>query len=94
MLTLHHGGWKITMQRLANGLDCTTRTIHRNMSNELKKEKDIAAKKDSDNALMVSKGKSNQAVQKLILPIAWIVVGLPILWGISNALQKGIIIFH
>jgi len=61
---------------------------------ELKKEKDIAAKKDSDNALLVSKGKSNQAVQKLILPIAWIVVGLPILWGISNALQKGIIIFH
>jgi|TARA_B110000259_G_scaffold85447_1_gene99599 MFS family permease len=61
---------------------------------ELKKEKDIAAKKDSDNALLVSKSKSNQVVQKLILPIAWILVGLPILWGISNALQKGIIIFH
>ena len=44
MLTLHHGGWKITMQRLANGLDCTTRTIHRNMCNELKKEKDYLNK--------------------------------------------------
>ena len=44
MLALHHGGWKITMQRLANGLDCTTRTIHRNMCNELKKEKDYLNK--------------------------------------------------
>ena len=61
---------------------------------QLKKEKDIAAKKDSDNALLVSKVKSNQAIQRIILPVAWIVVGLPIIWGISNALQKGIIIFH
>ena len=61
---------------------------------ELKKEKDIAAKKDSDNSLMATNGNSNQGVQKFILPIAWIVVGLPIFWGISNALQKGIIIFH
>jgi MFS family permease len=61
---------------------------------ELSTEKAVAAKKDSDNALLVSKGESNQAVQKLILPIAWIVVGLPILWGIYNALLKGIIIFH
>ncbi len=44
MLILHHGGWKITIQRLANGLDCTTRTIHRNMCNELKKEKDYLNK--------------------------------------------------
>ena len=61
---------------------------------ELSIEKAVAAKKDSDNALLVSKGESNQIVQKLILPIAWIVVGLPILWGIYNALLKGIIIFH
>ena len=44
MLTLHHGGCKITMQRLAKGLNCTTRTIHRNMCNELKKEKDYLNK--------------------------------------------------
>jgi len=61
---------------------------------ELKKEKDIASKKDLDNTLLVAKGKSNQVVQKLILPVAWIVVGIPILLGIYNALQKGIIIFQ
>ena len=44
MLTLHHGGWKITIQRLANGLDCTIRTVHRNMCSELKKEKDYLNK--------------------------------------------------
>tara|TARA_R100001377_G_scaffold58908_1_gene35429 strand:- start:916 stop:1302 length:387 start_codon:yes stop_codon:yes gene_type:complete len=44
MLTLHHGGWKITMQRLANGLNCTIRTVHRNMCKELKKEKDYLNK--------------------------------------------------
>ena len=44
MLTLHHGGCKITIARLARGLDCTTRTIHRNMCEELKKEKDYLNK--------------------------------------------------
>ena len=44
MLTLHHGGCKITIKRLANGLDCTPRTIHRNMCDELKKEKDYLNK--------------------------------------------------
>ena len=44
MLDLHRGGWKITMQRLANGLDCTTRTIHRNMGEELKREKELLNK--------------------------------------------------
>mgnify|MGYP001595852986 FL=1 len=60
---------------------------------ELLKEKEIAAKKDSDNAFSASKRGSNKVAQKLILPIAWTVVSLPILWGIFNALQKGIIIF-
>ena len=60
---------------------------------ELLKEKEVAAKKDLDNTMSVNNGVSNKVAQKLILPIAWIVVGLPILWGISNALQKGIIIF-
>ncbi len=38
--------------------------------------------------------ETNSTVQKLLLPVAWLIVGLPITWGIFNALQKGIIIFH
>ena len=41
MLMLHHGGWTITIARLARGLDCSTRTIYRNMSIELKREKEL-----------------------------------------------------
>ena len=41
MLMLNHGGWKITIARLARGLDCSTRTVHRNMSVELKREKEL-----------------------------------------------------
>ena len=41
MLMLNHGGWKITIVRLAKGLDCSTRTIHRNMGEELKREKEL-----------------------------------------------------
>ena len=41
MLMLNHGGWKITIARLARGLDCSTRTLHRNMSEELKREKEL-----------------------------------------------------
>ena len=41
MLMLNHGGWKITIERLARGLDCSTRTVHRNMSEELKREKEL-----------------------------------------------------
>ena len=41
MLMLNHGGWKITIARLARGLNCSPRTIHRNMSEELKKEKEL-----------------------------------------------------
>ena len=32
---------KITIAGLAKSLNCSTRTIHRNMSNELKKEKQL-----------------------------------------------------
>ena len=38
MLMLNHGGWNITIARLARGLDCSTRTVHRNMTKELRKE--------------------------------------------------------
>ena len=41
MLMLNHGGWKITIDRLARGLDCSTRTVHRNMTEELKREKEL-----------------------------------------------------
>ena len=44
MLSLNHSGWKITMQRLAIRLNCSTRTIHRNMSEELKREKELLNK--------------------------------------------------
>jgi len=41
MLMLNHGGWKITIAKLARGLDCSTRTVHRNMSEDLKREKEL-----------------------------------------------------
>jgi hypothetical protein len=41
MLMLNHGGWKITIDRLAKGLDCSTRTVYRNMTEELKREKEL-----------------------------------------------------
>ena len=41
MLMLNHGGWSITIARLARGLECSTRTVHRNMSEELKREKEL-----------------------------------------------------
>ena len=41
MLDLHDMGKKITIARIAGLLDCSSRTIHRNMSDELKKEKDL-----------------------------------------------------
>ena len=41
MLSLNHGGWKITISRLAVRLNCSTRTIHRNMCTELKREKEL-----------------------------------------------------
>ena len=44
MIALNHSGWKITIQRLATRLNCTTRTIHRNMCTELKREKELLNK--------------------------------------------------
>ena len=41
MLALNHSGWKITIQRLAIRLNCSTRTIHRNMDIVLKREKEL-----------------------------------------------------
>ena len=40
MLSLHELGKKITITQLALWLECSTRTIHRNMGEELKREKE------------------------------------------------------
>ena len=41
MLYTHDEGTKITIDKLAKFLNCTARTIHRNMSIELKTEKEL-----------------------------------------------------
>ena len=41
MIELNDDGKKITIEKLASILSCSSRTIHRNMSNELKKEKNL-----------------------------------------------------
>jgi hypothetical protein len=48
MLMLNHSGWKITIARLARGLSCSTRTVHRNMSEELKREKELLNKQNEE----------------------------------------------
>ena len=44
MLDLHDTGKKIVITQLALWLECSTRTIHRNMSEELKREKELLNK--------------------------------------------------
>ena len=44
MIDMNDMGKKITIRRLAGLLDCSTRTIHRNMCNELKREKELLNK--------------------------------------------------
>jgi len=51
------------------------------------------ALKGNQNNLNAKASTTNTTVQKILLPLAWIVVGVPISLGIINALQKGIIIF-
>jgi len=41
MLMLHDNNEKITITKLAACLKCSTRTVHRNIGNELKKEKEL-----------------------------------------------------
>ena len=41
MLLINDSRIKITVARIADALKCSTRTIYRNMSNELKKEKEL-----------------------------------------------------
>jgi hypothetical protein len=44
MLDLHDAGKKIVVAQLALWLECSTRTIHRNMCEELKREKELLNK--------------------------------------------------
>jgi len=44
MLDIHDWGKKVTISRIAGLLDCSTRTIHRNMCEELKREKELLNK--------------------------------------------------
>ena len=44
MLDLHDAGKKIVITQLALWLECSTRTIHRNMDEELKREKELLNK--------------------------------------------------
>jgi hypothetical protein len=41
MLDINDWGKKITIDRVAGLLNCSTRTIHRNMGEELKREKEL-----------------------------------------------------
>ena len=44
MIDINDMGNKITIRRLAGLLDCSARTVHRNMCNELKREKELLNK--------------------------------------------------
>ena len=44
MIDINEWGKKITVERLAGLLDCSARTIHRNMGEELKREKELLNK--------------------------------------------------
>ena len=44
MLDINDWGQKITIGRIAGLLNCSTRTIHRNMCTELKREKELLNK--------------------------------------------------
>ena len=41
MLLIHDNNEKITISKIADYLKCSTRTVHRNMGTELKKEKQL-----------------------------------------------------
>jgi len=48
MLSINHNNEKITIGRIANLLDCSTRTIHRNMCHELRKEIKLLNKQNEE----------------------------------------------
>ena len=48
ILSINHNGEKITIGRIAALLDCSTRTIHRNMCHELRKEVKLLNKQNEE----------------------------------------------
>jgi len=48
MIDLHDMGEKITISRVAGLLDCSTRTVHRNMCHELRKEVKLLNKQNEE----------------------------------------------
>ena len=48
MIDLNDMGKKITISRIAGLLDCSSRTIHRNMCVELKREKELLNKQNEE----------------------------------------------
>ena len=58
---------------------------------ELNKERKVMTTSSSRS---VSAQSSNVGLQKLILPIAWMVVGIPLFLAIYNTLDKALVIFY
>jgi len=92
----YNSSFKILAMLLVGGfiLNLLIRPVNKKyfMSNsELKKEQSIAA---SSKEVLKTSSKTNTKLQSIILPVAWIVVLVPITLGIFNALQKGLIIFQ
>ena len=48
----------------------------------------------SSNARSLKTQSSNTELQKIILPIAWMVVGIPLIFAIYNTLEKALVIFY
>jgi hypothetical protein len=48
----------------------------------------------SSSSRSVKTQSSNVGLQKIILPIAWMVVGIPLVLAIYNTLDKALVIFY
>ena len=59
-----------------------------------KQLKDEQGSASSGKEVLVASTTTNKSLQSIILPMAWLIVSVPIAWGILNALQKGLIIFQ
>jgi len=92
----YNSSFKILALLLVGGfiLNLLVRPVNKKFgmtSEQLKAEQ--GALQGNQNNLNAKASTTNTTVQKILLPLAWIVVGVPISLGIINALQKGIIIF-
>jgi hypothetical protein len=58
---------------------------------ELDKERKVMT---TSNSRFVKAQSSNVGLQKIILPIAWMVVGIPLVFAIYNTLDKALVIFY